>query len=231
MRLGGRRRCLGELAVEQQRPAEIEARQGVARSEPQRLAGGVAGGGVVAELQLDHRQVVGRGEVVGEHALPHPQDFEVLLHLVGDVAVVVRGDVEPLVLADPVAQLVGAALMLDAGIDGVAVRQHRAEAGMGQREVGVELEGAAIQANRVVVVAARHPAGLGQAEGLEGVERRGGGPRQRHVHRPHRGQRFAQRARSAAAATPSASSTAALSAPVPARPRASRRWRRPALRE
>ena len=110
----------------------------------------------------------------------------------GDVALIVRGDVEPLALAHTFAKIIrlSGALRRSRGLPEIA--ETGAHAGMSHREVSIQTDCALEERNRRWKVALHDLRLVPKAVGFESLKRRGGDVLRWHVVFLNRGQRFTQ---------------------------------------
>ena len=124
---------------------------------------------------VENAEIRVRGVIVGIDRQQQSIRFHCLGGITRNRGVIPRLDIEPLTLADPLSQFVRPGRCLFGFAAFAEVAEHSSKAGMGEREVRVELDGATKQRYRVEISlrpTGRHALAV-RFEGLERRRRRG----------------------------------------------------------
>ena len=131
-----------------------------------------------------------RGIVARVGLRPEFIDLAGSFEVAGDVALIVRGDVEPLALAHTFAKIIGLAGAFRGSRGLPEIAETGAHAGMSHGEVSIQTDCALEKRNRRWKVALHDLRLVAKAVGFESLKRRGGDVLRWHVVFLHRGQRF-----------------------------------------
>ena len=129
-------------------PGEVLIGKRVVGLEPERLLRFLDSPLEISDLEdVADRQVVVRGPVPGIGPLPKLVGLVLLVQVAEGGTVVVGGDIEPLELADPIPELEGSLSILECLLQFEEDAVRRTQAGMGDGELGIELDGALEERN------------------------------------------------------------------------------------